>query len=243
MYLLWYGGSSVHSTTHPWPLIAWTIFWFPILYGLLPLGDRLCLIVDFSSFSLLFCSFCSLATIPAIPLCHSYCDVIWPILARPFSLDLYSCYFGLSCPIILLVGSFVSFPPPWASSTHLLSLGILDSFSNSTFPWAFTNSLGLLWPNYHILHFLDSWVFHQPLTFSFHYFGSAVAHSHFSTSYNAHGFTISFSMLLLGSFASLKAHLLILWAYNPLFILFGFNGSSINPLTHLYLYCWASSYY
>ena len=53
----WSGGSSVHSTTHPWIHMAWAIFWFPILYGLLPLGVGLCLIVGFSSFSLLFCSF------------------------------------------------------------------------------------------------------------------------------------------------------------------------------------------
>ena len=160
MRLLKFGGSSVHFATHPWPLMAWTIFWFPIFYGLLPLGAGLCLIVGFSSFSLLFCSFRSLATIPVVPLCHSCCDIIWPMLAGPISLDLYSCYFGLSCPITLLVGSFVPFPTPWASSTHLLSLGILRSFSNSTFPWAFTNFLGLSWSNYHILHLWGSLVYY-----------------------------------------------------------------------------------
>ena len=67
------------------------------------------------------------------------CDVIWLVLARPllslvhvllsicynnpvWSLDLYSCYFGLSWPITLLVGSFGPFLSPWASSTHFLIL-------------------------------------------------------------------------------------------------------------------------
>ena len=53
----WFGSSSAHSVTHPWFLIVWAIFWFPILYGLLPLGAELCLIVDFFSFILLFYSF------------------------------------------------------------------------------------------------------------------------------------------------------------------------------------------
>ena len=57
MRWLWSGGSFAHSVAHPWLLMAWAIFWFPILYGLLLLGARLCLIVGFSSFSLLFCSF------------------------------------------------------------------------------------------------------------------------------------------------------------------------------------------
>ena len=121
------------------------------------------------------------------------------------------------------------------------SLGILDPFSDFTFLWAFTNSLRLPWPNYHIFHLQGSWIFHQPFTFSLHYFGPAVAHSHFFTSHNAHGFTISFSGLLLGPFASLKIHLFILWAYNPLFLPFGLNGSSNHPLTLLYPYFWASS--
>lgn len=43
---------------------------------------------------------------------------------------------------------------PWASS----------ALSNPVFPWAFTNSFGLPWPNF-ILHPWGSWIFHQPLTF------------------------------------------------------------------------------
>ena len=54
-----------------------------------------------------------------------------------------SCYFGLSWPITLLVGSFGPFLPPWASLAHSLSLGILGPFSNSAFTWVFTNSFRL----------------------------------------------------------------------------------------------------
>ena len=77
----------------------------------------------------------------------------------------------------------------------------------------------------------------------FHYFGLAVAHSHFSTSHTAHGFG---SSLFPGSFRLvyfLKAHLLILWACNPLFLPFGFNGFSIHLLTFFCPCCWASSFY
>ena len=140
MCLPWSGGSSAHFSAHPWLLMAWTIFWFPILYGLLPLGARLCLIVGFSSFSLLFYSFRSLTTIPAVSLCHSYCDVIWPQLVGAlwacclffsqwlnmvikFILILFWAFF-----ITLLIGSFVPFISSWTSLAHLLSLGILGHF-------------------------------------------------------------------------------------------------------------------
>ena len=121
-------------------------------------------------------------------------------------------------------------------------LGILGQFFNSTFPWAFTYSLGLSCPNYHILHLWGSWVFHQLLIFSLHYFGPAMIHSHFSTSHNTYAFTISFSGLLCPS-ASFKAHLLILRAYNPLFLPFRLNGSSNHLLTLLCPYCWVSFCY
>ena len=39
----------------------------------------------------------------------------------------------------------------WASLSHMLSLGFLIPFTNSSFPWAFTNFIGLSWPNYLIL--------------------------------------------------------------------------------------------
>ena len=137
MHLLWFGGSFVHSATHPWPLMIWTVFWFLIPYGLLLSRVGPCLIMGFSFSSLLFCSFRSLATIPTMLLCYSCCGVIWPQLTGPLlgllriplsigyndpvrSLDSYSCYFGLSWPITLLAGSFIP---------SLSSLGILGPFS------------------------------------------------------------------------------------------------------------------
>ena len=113
MCLPWSRGSSVHFTAHPWPLMVWTVFWFLIPYGLLLSKARPCLIVSFSFFSLLFCSFRSFSTIPTMLLGYSCCGIIWPQLARPllgllriplsigyndpvWSLNLYSCYFRLS---------------------------------------------------------------------------------------------------------------------------------------------------
>ena len=57
MRLHWSGGSSTHSAAPLWLLMATAIFWFFVLYGLLPLGSRFCLIVGSSSFNLIFCSF------------------------------------------------------------------------------------------------------------------------------------------------------------------------------------------
>ena len=131
-------------------------------------------------------------------------DPVW-------SLDLYSCYFGLPWPITLFVGPFGLFLSPWASLAHLHSLGILGRFSNSIFSWAFTNFFRFPWPNYLILHPWGLWAFYQPLTFLLHYFGPTVVHSCFSTSHNAHRFTISFSRLL-------QAHLL---SSRPISLLYG----------------------
>ena len=65
--------------------------------------------------------------------------------------------------ITLLVGSFVPFISSWASLAHLLSLGFLGPFPNFAFPWTFTNSFGLPWPNYLILHPWGSWTAINPL--------------------------------------------------------------------------------
>ena len=50
--------------------------------------------------------------------------------------------YGLLCPFCFF---------SWASLAHLLPLGFLIPFTNSTFPWAITNFIGLPWPNYFIL--------------------------------------------------------------------------------------------
>ena len=214
MHLSWSEGSSVHSATHSWLLMAWTIFWFPILYGLLPLGAGLCLIVGFSSFNLLFCSFRSLATIPTVPLCHSCCVMLFdPCLLGLFHWIYTHVALGFLVPLHYL----------WAPLSHFLLLGHPRPIC---FPWASSAHFLILHSHELLLTFLD---FPGPITISF--------------IFEAHWFTISFSRLLLGPFASLKAHLLILWAYNPLFLPFGFNDFSNHPLTLVCPYYWASSCY
>ena len=163
MRLPWSRGSFVHFATHPWPLMAWTVFLiFPFLLAYSFQGLSLAWLWIFLC-SPLFAPFVIL--LPFLP-CHSAISVV--VLFNPsllgllhvlFSigyndpiLDLYSCYFEFSWPITLLVGSFGPFLSPWASLAHLLFLGILDSFSNFAFPWAFTSSFGLPWLNYRILH-------------------------------------------------------------------------------------------
>ena len=65
---------------------------------------------------------------------------------------MYSFSNGLTQPWTFLpMGSCVPFVFPWASLAHLLALGFLGPFTNFVFPWAFTDFIGLLWPNYFML--------------------------------------------------------------------------------------------
>ena len=76
-----------------------------------------------------------------------------------------------------------------------------------------------------------------------HYFGLTIAHSYFSTSHTTHWFATSIFLNSFRPVCFLKAHLLILQAYYPLFLPLGLNGFSIHLLT---LFCpcsWASSFY
>ena len=82
-----------------------------------------------------------------------------------------------------------------------------------------------------------------PYFLCLHYFGLVVAHSHFFTSYIAHGFATS---LFPGSFRPicfLKAHLFISWACDPLFLSLGLNGFFLTLLTLFFPYRWDSSFY
>ena len=63
-----------------------------------------------------------------------------------------------------------------------------------------------------------------PCFFCLHYFGPAMAHSHFSTSYTAHGFAIPFFPGFFKPICFLKAHLSIPWTCDPLFLSLGLNG-------------------
>ena len=124
--------------------------------------------------------------------CSSLNWLQWPSMVIGFILMILWAFL----PITLLMGSFGPFLSPWASLAHLHSLGILGPFSNSAFSWAFTNSFGLPWSNYLILHLWGSWASHQLLTFLLPYFGSAMAHSYF---FLHHIMLISLLLLSLGS--------------------------------------------
>ena len=136
----------------PAPFGGWAFTW---LWVFPPLAH---------SFSL-FCSLC----ISTILLCYFCCGIIWPEPAR--LLWAYYLFFSqwLSMVIGLLIaslaGSHAPFVSSWASLSHLLSLDFFYFFPNSAFPWVFTNSFELPWPNYLIPHPWGSWTCYQLLTF------------------------------------------------------------------------------
>ena len=102
----------------------------------------------------------------------------------------------------------------------------------------------VLWASPTQLHYPSSLgLMGLPLTpyfLCFHYFGPAVAYSHFSTSYTAHGLLISLFPDSFKPIYPLKAHLFISWVYDPLFLPLGLNGFSIHLPTLFCPHCWAS---
>ena len=132
MHLLWSGGSSAHFTTYLWLLMAWVIFWFPICYGLLPLGAEICLIVGFSSFSLLFYSFRNLTTISC---CTTLSFLLWCYLTQ-------ACWAFLGLLLILLSMTQHGHWAFYYIACGLLCpinflLGILSPFAFLGLPWPF----------------------------------------------------------------------------------------------------------
>ena len=114
--------------------MAWAIFWYSILYVLLPLGAGLYLTVGFSSFSLLFYSFHSFATISCCTTlsfmwwCY-FTQACWASLGLLLILLAMTQYghwihtrATLDFFITLLVGSFVQFISSWASLALFLIL-------------------------------------------------------------------------------------------------------------------------
>ena len=110
------------------------------------------------------------------------------------------------------------------------------------FLWAFTNSFGLPWPDYFIFHPWGLWACHQPLSFFI-----CITLGLLWSILPFLGHILPMDLLLfLGSLKPvcfLKAHLFILWPYNPLFLPLRLNGFSIQLLTHFCWCCWASSFY
>ena len=134
--------------------------------------------------------------------------------------------FGHPQPVSSLSGSFV----PFYSFRHPRPIPILYSHG------PLLSLLGFPGPNYHILYFWGLWAFHQLLTYLIQYFvplWPILAFLH-------HILPMGLLFLSPDSFRPvclLKAHLFILWAYDPLFLSFGLNGFLLNLLTLFFPYC------
>ena len=119
------------------------------------------------------------------------------------------------CPFCFFCGHPWSICFLWASLTLLLTLHSHEFLLTSLgFPGPITlfSSLGFMG---------------LPLTPYFlylHYFRPAMAHSHFSISYTAYGYTISLFPGFFKPIYLLKTHLFISWVCDPLFLPLGSNG-------------------
>ena len=168
------------------------------------------------------------------------CHIILSFLLQwlnPFGPAVYSFPNGLTRPwAFLLMGSCIPFVFPWASLAHLLALGFLDPFTNFVFPWAFTDFIGFPQPNYFILIF-GVYGPINPNSFCLHCFGPATAHSYFFSHHMLPmGLLLAISFFL-GSFGPtcfLKAHLLISWTCDLLFLPLGLNGFSFLSLANFF---------
>ena len=164
---------------------------------------------------------------PAISLCHFCCnDSILLGLFRPavysfpqwLNMTIGFPTYGLLCPFCFSLGHPWPICFLWASLSLLLTLhphGLLLTSLGFPGPITSFSSLGFIGLLL-TLYFL-----------CLHYFGSVVAHSHFSISYTAHGYVISIFPDFCKPIYLLKSHLFISWAYNPLFPPLGPNGFNI----------------
>ena len=196
--------------------------------------------MGFSSFNLFFCSFLQScyhvlpyhSIIPAVMLFDpSLLGLFGPAAYSSLNDSIWS--FGFC--ITLLVGFFIPFISFWASLALFLTL----------------RSYGLL---------LTPLGFPNPITLSFILGAHGLAINPllsllallraccgpFSLFYITYCPWVCYFSLSLGSFRPicfLKAHLFILWTYDPLFLPPGLNGFSIHLLTLFCPCCWASSFY
>ena len=105
----------------------------------------------------------------------------------------------------------------------------------------------ILWTSPSQLHYPSSLGFmglpSTPYFLCFYYFGPTAAHSHFFTSYTAHGLLFLSFRTPLSPFTSSRPIFFILWACDPLFLLLGLNELSIYLPTLFCLCCWASPFH
>ena len=128
--------------------------------------SRFLWLAPFKSWTLLDCGFflpsaysftlsIILLSFPAMPLCHSCCNVIWPKLTGPLwaYFLFFSQWLNMVIGFILMLFWASLLHCLWAPLSHLFLLrhpwpicfpwASLALFSNSVFPWAFTNFFGL----------------------------------------------------------------------------------------------------
>ena len=167
------------------------------------------------------------------------------ILSGPFGLAMYSFLNGLTRPwAFLLMGSCVPFVFPWASLAYLLALGFLGPFTNFVFPWAFTDFIGLPRPNYSYSSLGFMGLPSIPYSLCLHCFGLAMVHSYFFSHHTLPMGLLLTTSLFPGSFEPIcfrKAHLLISWTCDPLFLPLGLNSfCSLSFANFSVLLGWAS---
>ena len=171
--------------------------------------------------------------------CHSCCNDL--ILSGLFGPAVYSFSNGLTRPWAFLPMDSCPFFP-WASLAHLLALGFLSPFTNFVFPWAFTDFSGLPRPNYFILILGVYGLAINPLLSLLALLWAC--RGPFLTFFSHH--TLPMGLLLtISLFPSffepicfLKAHLLILWTCDPLFLPLGLNVFFVLCLLPTSLCCW-----
>ena len=190
---------------------------------------------SFNSAHIPFSSFvCGLVDAPAMPLHCSCYDIIHSCL--------FVCYYfwacrlkRLPCPFLILFFLLVFTAQHfcWASSFNTSgflnpfhSLGLLISFHSFlpfSFLWALAKSFGLPWPNYHIICLWSLLAF-EPIPFTNSFLWAPLASFYFlSIFYDFHGLITSFFGASSARLLSLEP-LIILWTYEPLFLLSWPNG-------------------
>ena len=179
-------------------------------------------------------------------LCYSYCGVIWPVFAGPLlgllhtflsldysdptlSLGLHSCYLGFLDLFYCLQASLAHFflpghpQPILIPHSHGFFLTLLSFSSPITI--FFTFGVYRLSINPLLTYFITSSLLRPILAFIL---------------------PMGLLLLSLDSFRPacfFWGPFIIFWAYDPLFLPFGFNGFFPNLLTLFCSYCWASSCY
>ena len=166
-----------------WPFI-WVAFWFPA-----PLRGWYLFITGLYTFfgPFLDCPH-FLPYYSIIPAAMT--QSCWASLGLPFTLSPWA----LAWPLVfLLMGSYIPFVFfSWASLARLLPLSFLIPFTNSAFPWAITNFIGLSWPNYFILILRVHRLAINPLLSLYALLlGLQWPILTFSKSYTTHGYAIS----------------------------------------------------